>query len=190
MKQQDIMTREQAEIELKCLRDVFSEVRLLDKDYMEQLQKKQKEHQILPCQWHDFLRKEHQCEQCSSLAAYLSKKQNTKLEILETDVYFVISRYVEIDGEPYIIEMFKRLHDNSVMDSLERERLVNKLIGYKEKLYRDVLTEVNNRRYYEEELKKKTLSAGVAMLDLDDFKLYNDTYGHERSGVFEKAAAD
>ena len=101
------------------------------------------------------------------------------LEILETDVYFVISRYVEIDGEQYIIEMFKRLHDNSVMDSLERERLVNKLIGYKEKLYRDVLTEVNNRRYYEEELKKKTLSAGVAMLDLDDFKLYNDTYGHE-----------
>lgn len=133
MKQQDIMTRERAEAELACLREVFSEVRLLDKQYMEQLQRQQVERQKLPCQWHDFLQKEHQCDRCSSLEAFLSKKQNTKLEILETDVYFVISRYVEIDGEPYVIEMFKRLHDNSVMDTLERKRLVNKLIGYKEK---------------------------------------------------------
>ena len=151
MKQQDIMTRERAEAELACLREVFSEVRLLDKQYMEQLQRQQVERQKLPCQWHDFLQKEHQCDRCSSLEAFLSKKQNTKLEILETDVYFVISRYVEIDGEPYVIEMFKRLHDNSVMDTLERKRLVNKLIGYKEKVYRDVLTEAYNRRYYEEE---------------------------------------
>ena len=39
MKQQDIMTRERAEAELACLREVFSEVRLLDKQYMEQLQR-------------------------------------------------------------------------------------------------------------------------------------------------------
>ncbi len=190
MKQQDIMTRERAEAELACLREVFSEVRLLDKQYMEQLQRQQVERQKLPCQWHDFLQKEHQCDRCSSLEAFLSKKQNTKLEILETDVYFVISRYVEIDGEPYVIEMFKRLHDNSVMDTLERKRLVNKLIGYKEKVYRDVLTEAYNRRYYEEELKQKNFAAGVAMLDLDDFKLYNDTYGHEVGDLVLKTTAD
>lgn len=190
MKQQDIMARERAEAELACLREIFSEVRLLDKQYMEQLQRQQVERQKLPCQWHDFLQKEHQCDRCSSLEAFLSKKQNTKLEILETDVYFVISRYVEIDGEPYVIEMFKRLHDNSVMDTLERERLVNKLIGYKEKVYRDVLTEAYNRRYYEEELKQKNFAAGVAMLDLDDFKLYNDTYGHEVGDLVLKTTAD
>ena len=190
MKQQDIMTRERAEAELACLREVFSEVRLLDKQYMEQLQRQQVERQKLPCQWHDFLQKEHQCDRCSSLEAFLSKKQNTKLEILGTDVYFVISRYVEIDGEPYVIEMFKRLHDNSVMDTLERKRLVNKLIGYKEKVYRDVLTEAYNRRYYEEELKQKNFAAGVAMLDLDDFKLYNDTYGHEVGDLVLKTTAD
>ena len=55
MKQQDIMTRERAEAELACLREIFSEVRLLDKQYMEQLQRQQVERQKLPCQWHDFL---------------------------------------------------------------------------------------------------------------------------------------
>ncbi len=78
MKQQDIMTRERAEAELACLREVFSEVRLLDKQYMEQLQRQQVERQKLPCQWHDFLQKEHQCDRCSSLEAFLSKKTEYK----------------------------------------------------------------------------------------------------------------
>lgn len=36
-----------------------------------------------------------------------------------------------------------------------------------------------NRRFYEDELRHKFLTAGVAMIDLDDFKLCNDTFGHE-----------
>ena len=47
-----------------------------------------------------------------------------------------------------------------------------------ELIYRDALTGAHNRRFYEEELKHKYLNAGVAMIDLDDFKLCNDTYGH------------
>ena len=49
---------------------------------------------------------------------------------------------------------------------------------YVELIYRDALTGAYNRRFYEEELKHKYLNAGVAMIDLDDFKLCNDTYGH------------
>ncbi|MEI3279334.1 MAG: GGDEF domain-containing protein [Eubacterium ramulus] len=64
------------------------------------------------------------------------------------------------------------------------------MIGYQEKVYRDVLTEAYNRRYYEEELKQKNFAAGVAMLDLDDFKLYNDTFGHEVGDVVLKTTAD
>ena len=56
--------------------------------------------------------------------------------------------------------------------------LISSLTGYNERLYQDVLTKAYNRRYYEEELKSKMGPAGIAMIDLDDFKLYNDTYGH------------
>mgnify|MGYP001016762126 CR=1 FL=1 len=59
-----------------------------------------------------------------------------------------------------------------------RDRLMEKLSGYNEKLYQDALTGVYNRRYYEDRIKKMTASVGVAMIDMDDFKIYNDTYGH------------
>lgn len=44
--------------------------------------------------------------------------------------------------------------------------------------YRDALTGAYNRRYYEEKLKNGRVRGGVATLDLDDFKLCNDIYGH------------
>jgi len=50
---------------------------------------------------------------------------------------------------------------------------------------RDHLTGIFNRRYMEETLERellratrKHLSLGLIMLDVDDFKHFNDTYGH------------
>ncbi len=51
-------------------------------------------------------------------------------------------------------------------------------------LYIDALTGAYNRRYYEDKLRKKELEAGIAMMDLDDFKLANDTFGHEIGDLF------
>ena len=43
---------------------------------------------------------------------------------------------------------------------------------------RDFLTGAYNRNFYEKNIKNQTVSAGIAMIDIDDFKLCNDTYGH------------
>lgn len=49
---------------------------------------------------------------------------------------------------------------------------------FRKETYRDALTGVHNRKYYEEKIKRISRRAGVAIIDIDDFKLCNDTYGH------------
>ena len=55
-------------------------------------------------------------------------------------------------------------------------------------LYRDALTGAYNRRFYEDQLRRKYLAAGIAMIDLDDFKLYNDMFGHHAGDVVLETA--
>ena len=94
-------------------------------------------------------------------------------------MYQVFARYLEIDSEPYVMEMLKKLDENTLTDEEGYEKLTEKLTVYSEKLYKDVLTGAYNRRYFEEKVKNMSLNAGVAVIDLDDFKLFNDTYGHD-----------
>ena len=61
--------------------------------------------------------------------------------------------------------------------------------AFKEELYRDSLTGAYNRRYYEEVARKTIGPAGVALLDVDDFKICNDTYGHYAVDMALKTAA-
>lgn len=61
--------------------------------------------------------------------------------------------------------------------------------AFKEELYRDSLTGAYNRRYYEEVARKTIGPAGVALLDVDDFKICNDTYGHYAGDMALKTAA-
>ena len=60
---------------------------------------------------------------------------------------------------------------------------------FRNELYRDPLTGTYNRRYYEEVVRKAIGPAGVALLDVDDFKICNDTYGHYAGDMALKTAA-
>ncbi|MCL2226918.1 MAG: diguanylate cyclase [Oscillospiraceae bacterium] len=64
-------------------------------------------------------------------------------------------------------------------------RLINQMRTIERFSLTDGLTEINNRRYYEQQLKaewsraiRKKTCLSLLMLDIDFFKLYNDKYGH------------
>lgn len=160
MKFSAVLTKKQAEEMLVYLGDLFTEVRLLDIEAVKHLEKNS-----------------------LSLRAFWEKCQKTRLEYIDSRVCQKISRYVEIDGQPHVVEILNVLDVTTESFENVREQLTAKVRGYDEELYLDALTGAYNRRYYENRIWKVRGHAGVAMIDLDDFKLYNDTCGHNAGNL-------
>lgn len=87
-------------------------------------------------------------------------------------------------------EKLRQLVENQKTQLNERnEQSAAREQALKEELYRDSLTGAYNRRFYEEVACKATGPAGIALMDVDDFKICNDTYGHYAGDMALKAAA-
>ena len=179
-------TKEQALKEMELFKTVFDGARLLDMHALQLIGKGLGSYSLTESeQKFDFWEKEHPCnnDSCIVLQALRDKDVHTKLEFIGSQLYEVTARYMEVEGEPYVLELVKRMDDNYMIDENQREKLLRHFGGYHEQLYKDALTGAYNRRYFEEKIRKSTVSAGVAMIDLDDFKLYNDSFGHDTGDV-------
>ena len=84
-------------------------------------------------------------------------------------------RPLKVEGEPHVLLMVRPIDEQEATE----EDLV----------YTDVLTGVRNRRYYEEKLRGARVNAGVAMIDLDDFRAFNDTCGRHAGDLALGAVA-
>ena len=113
------------------------------------------------------------------MRAAATKEEKGKLEIVNGRIYQVIARYIEVDEKPYVLELIRCLDSDWSIGEINHERLIDIFVHYNDRLYRDAVTDAYNRRYYEDEMKNKKKNAGVALIDLDDFKLHNDIYGHQ-----------
>lgn len=184
-------TRQEIEERMEEYREVFDVVRLIDKETIARMEKDcNHQDKLEPCPCYSFWNKDRRCTNCITTEVMKDHKQRVKIEFVDFDAYQVISRYVNIDGTDYVMELVNRIDNSGVSDIEVRRKLEKKIVSYKEKLYVDVLTGAYNRRFYEETLKNSKYRAGVAMLDIDDFKLYNDSLGHFAGDMALSAVVD
>ena len=121
-------------------------------------------------------KKKRRCENCISQEVLRTHKPQTKLETRESDIYYVLASFIEVDGRPYSLELVKRIKSD---DMFERENVLNQLLVRNRQVYMDSVTKVYNRRYYDERLKNLEGRFSFAMIDMDNFKHINDRFGHQ-----------
>lgn len=115
------------------------------------------------------------CLRQSSLEA-LTDSDEVSEQLLNDGVeYRAHLRPLKVEGEPHVLLMVRPIDEQEAAE----EDLV----------YTDVLTSVRNRRYYEEKLRSARMQAGVAMIDLDDFRVFNDTCGRHAGDLALGAVA-
>ena len=183
----DIMTMEQAEADIYHFRKIFQMIRLFHLNPETQ----KKEVCKVEISGSENLRNiKKNCDDCIVQETFDTKEEKGKIEIFEGKLYQLITRYMEIEGEPYVMELVRGLDSDWKIGQIDHEKVVNLFMNYNDKLYKDAITDTYNRRYYEDEIKEKKDNAGVALIDLDDFKLYNDTYGHNAGDVALCTVAD
>ena len=117
-------TSSEIEKEIDVLRKTFDFVRLLKADGPHGVSGCVEN----PCQCFSFWKVDEPCENCISLKTFIDKKPRTKLEFMGTDIYQVFSKYVQVDGEPYVMELIKKLDEDSLLGVQDREKIMNKRV--------------------------------------------------------------
>ena len=161
------MTRQQAEQEMEQLRKVFPSVRMLT---TEQVQA-------------------GEAVGDAARQALEEKTTHSRMEYRGQELYEVTALFAQVEGTPCVLELERRLDRIMLLDPEESEQLFNNLAEYRGKLYRDAVTGAYNERYYQEKYRSRILTAGMAVLRVDDFKAANDVYGrYAGNSVLETVA--
>ena len=184
-----IMTEKEVQNEIKALKNLFSVVRLLSADDIG-ARTADCENKRIDGKCYEVWKRKSPCRNCISYRALVEKKYFSKVENTENGLFFVMVDYREVDGKPYVIEAIKEFDDAFIVDFVGGRSQGETLSEYFDKTFKDVLTGVYNRRYYEEYIANERLSGGIAIIDIDDFKIYNDLFGHDVGDVVIKTIAD
>lgn len=173
------MTKQEVILLINQLKLVFDIVRLVDTTMTYQLSiNNNGEFVTEPCYCYEVWNKNSRCDNCISAKAFSCKGRLTKFEFIDDDIYHVTAKYIEIDDISCVLEIVSQITDQSLIGAYGKNEFIDTISNYNRKLYTDSLTGAYNRYYFEEQLLGLAYVECLVMIDIDNFKSINDTYGH------------
>lgn len=102
------------------------------------------------------------------------------------EAYFVISSITELRGIKYTLVMIMRLNPSFSFGTVDETKAIKEITEVSSNLVIDPLTKIFNRKYLTDniefmmkEARRNNQPLNLACIDIDNFKRFNDTYGHE-----------
>ena len=164
---------------IRCLQSVFDIVRLVDPTTYDVLEldeegvlRNSKQHCAA------FWNNDGTCANCTSARAYAQKSTLNKLEFTSTDMYFVVSKYLNLNGTPCVLELLSRLDEGRWIDANGTRLLLDRNHDGNMDLFLDPVTDTYSRRYYETYRAHLEGMESIAIIDANRFKQVNDSFGH------------
>ncbi len=129
------------------------------------------------------------CDNCISIRAHQENRSFIKLEKNGSSILMVTALPILNTDQPVVLELLKDATDSMFMgtgDYNTGEIMLHVIQEMSDMVIRDPLTSLYNRRFIDDRLSVDVINAAVnqaalsvCFIDLDNFKILNDTYGHE-----------
>lgn len=131
-----------------------------------------------PYRCYNAWNKTERCERCISSMVAHTHQTATKIEFIDGQVYNISASEIYVDGKSYVLELATHVDHDSMMSAGEKHEVLKTIAVHNSQLYIDPVTGVYNRRYFDDKIRDLEGQFAFAMLDVDNFKQINDTYGH------------
>lgn len=159
------------------LQEIFDVVRLINPTQLEPCI----EHALSgdTAKKHDYcfrsFQKQSRCENCISLETFTKHKDENKIEFIGRDPYFVLTKYVEVDDYPYVLECALKIRGQLAVAHATSD-FISDMVENNHEKYTNYETGLFNRRYFHEQVKNLPCS-GIAIVNIDHLRQINKNFG-------------